>query len=215
MEINEIIHIYSKSLSGKVVNELFQKVTEIEFNPTIHYPLICLHIHYSMLEKAEQLMNLCTDKNDETYLCLNDFYQAILEANSCYGIFPLSISYGNWWNGPHLSFPKELNESKITKWNPGRIYNIVDGIAYCVIGKLVNNEIIYGNIELPIDKFPYEKENAIFEIAFYGNDYIILYHKDEIWKRPEQLEKLYEIIDPILKTTKQKVKEFTESFHKN
>lgn len=60
MEINEIIHIYSKSLSGKVVNELFQKVTEIEFNPTIHYPLICLHIHYSMLEKAEHLMNICS-----------------------------------------------------------------------------------------------------------------------------------------------------------
>jgi len=215
MKIEEIINIYCKNQSGKDINELFHKLIQIKFDPEIHYPLICYHIHFVMLEKAEQLMNMCDNKNDETYLCLNDFYQAVMEANNFYGIFPLIVPYRNWWNGPHLSFPKQWNNSKITQWNPGRISNIESGIAYCVIAKLIDGKIVYGNVELPINRFPYEKENAIFEIAFYENDYIIMFHEDKLWTRPPKLEALYQIINPILQTTHQKVKEFAESFVKN
>ena len=177
--------------------ETLNKILSIPFNPDIHYPILYIHIHFAILEIAKKILDYIPDKENALYKQLEDFYNALIdcEDNNLTAVFPLNVPYRNWWNGPHLDFPKK---EEITSWFPMRIQSIENNNVIIIVGKRESDTTTYGEVNLPRGTFPDDIEEETYgEIAFYEEDYVIKMHPIQ-WDQPKELKLLTEKVTPYL-----------------
>jgi hypothetical protein len=189
MNLQDFIDIYAYDgilhLASANCKETLAKVLVTPFDPNIHYTLAYIHLHYAMLDEAEAILNHTPDKTDETYKQLEDYLLALKECQRTnIGIFPLSVPYRNWWNGPHLPFPIEYNGNKLDSWFPVRLECVEKDKAYLIVAKLEDNKIVYAEVTIPDVAV---EPDSMGEIAFYGDNYLIKFHKLDFWVQPAEL----------------------------
>lgn len=231
MTIDEVIERYKISpiLSSREAKECFEKLKNMDFDPSIHYPIIYLYLHYAQLEKARELLDLNKNKDDQVHIDLDNILLALEECmDSGWGVFPLTVPFSNWWNGPHTNLPKKVNDLPLKEWVPARLIEVTDGKVHLVSAKLVHNEIQYVRIEVDREKLGcnfelpdgnYDGDPMILEIGFYGETegvFVTRCHdlRDINWP-PKTIKPLIKTIQPVLDQMEKKLKEFEESFHKS
>lgn len=240
-DVREVIEKWATlpgGIAGRDVGVIWRELMEMDFDPKIHFPMTYLHIYYAFLNhheiwgSAEDLLNKAPDKTDPTYLHLNDYYQALLECDESYvTVFPLTVPWRDWWNGPHLDFPKELNGVKMTQWNPAKIEWIEGDTVTLHVGKKEDEKIVYGNVKIKKDKLNIDLPDGIaddygdntcdnpsvfLELAFYDEELLAKCHNPYgSWEQPVELQELREVIRPIIDAINRRVQEFSDSFYRN
>jgi hypothetical protein len=222
MTFQEAIDIFAHDgifhLASRERKENLDKLLSVPFDPEIHYSLAYIHIHFVMLNEAERILEYTPDKEDETYKQLKDYYDALAECDRVdIGIFPLSVSYRDWWKGPHLDFPPGF-----TDWYPIRMDCIDDKSACITVGKLENGEITYGYvdfitkefIENSLDEF---STDSMGEMAYYENTgYKFRFHQSKIWNRPPELDVVAQRVQPLIQKSHDLLTEaIAKDFDKN
>lgn len=201
MTLDEAMILYANDgilhLASRDRVSILETVLSNPFDPELHYPLAYIHLHYAMLETGKKILDHAPDKNDETYKELEDFHNSLEECRrSNFGVFPLNVSFRDWWNGPHLQFP---NRDKITSWFPLRVLH-VDMVVDLVIAKKEGEHIDYVFITLPKNKFSSSPEADLMgEIAFYGEDFIVNFHEKRTWKPSPKMKEVIDKVMPYIK----------------
>lgn len=234
MTINEIIEIYKQVpvLSSPESKEMFSKLLKMDFDPEIHYPIAYLYLHYCRFYECEHLLSL-SNKEDQTYKDLYNMLMAISEAEDGECVFPLTIPYDKWWNGPH-KLPLSYKGKPLVKWFPCQITEVDCNKIYLIIGKNENGINQYGYVDLDLGKlnleFSLPNENSNFykdyskkygELGFYGTETdFVLYLKchdmnDRTNYPPKTIAKCYNIIKPVLEEVQKRLQEFENSFYTN
>jgi len=184
MTLADAMNLYAADgifhLASRERHENLEKLLATAFDPELHHTMAYIHLHYAMLDIGKKILDHTPNKEDETYKELEDYYNALKECErSNFGVFPLNVSFRNWWNGPHLKFP---DPDRITEWFPLRVESIEGNILHCVVAKKKGDEITYGFFEFSVDKsIVTPKAEMMGEIAFYGKEYCIALHSLNVW----------------------------------
>lgn len=187
MNLAEAMDIYAYDgilhLASRDRYKNLECILAVPFDPDLHYPLAYVHLHFAMLDIGRKILDHTTNKEDEAYKDLDDYHKALEECEKSHvGIFPLSVPYRRWWDGPHLDFP---NRNKITAWFPLRVQEVDGDDLYCTVGK---KEGIYGNSKFSVQKATHPvEEDMMGEVVFYGEDYLIDFHREKTWKYPSAM----------------------------
>lgn len=151
----EICGVFSDNLANKALKELCYWVITFQRDKALDY-----------------LQRLPKDAETQG---LWDFYDALEFCNHFnVGVFPLTIPYSQWMNGPHLPC-----NGKQDSWYFGRVYSVDQTIGIYIIDfRNCSNpkDATVAEIELDIDKYPSLKKDDYVELHFYGVELeVVLY----------------------------------------
>jgi len=84
-------------------------------------------------------------------------------------VFPWDVNYLDWWKGPHLNFPKEVDGKAIKSWFPFKLTDYgADGV-HAVMAKLEGEEVVYGYLHPDNFSTDFIKENLVAGINLDNN----------------------------------------------
>lgn len=93
-------------------------------------------------------------------------------------VFPAFVSYDEQWKGPHLH-PENYEGQPLQRWLPARVEGVSDDVVLVVAEQQESdNDIAYGQMEIPVDTFDTWseaieaselQEGRFLELAIYGS----------------------------------------------
>ena len=181
MNLEDAINLYAPDgilhLLCRERRSILKTILSEPFDPDLHYTLTYVHLYYALLDTAKQYLDFVPNKNDPTYKELEDYYNALEECdNSGHGVFPLTVNYRNWWNGPHLANKKDV------AWFPLRVETVDGDKFHATVAKFEDSKITYGDVEFECNLAKTTpKPEAMGEAIFDGEKYSILFYDEEEW----------------------------------
>ncbi len=165
---------------------------------SLHLPVARLLVHRMQLDFAETVLTETPSalrQNDSRFRALTDLLAVLRETERARAVFPLSVPFADWWNGPHLDFPRETPEGRLEQWFPAQVDEVDDAIVHLIMAKRDRDDgkVTYAQVELPREQFdrasmdePSERLQAgrFLELAFYGAQEAlhIRTHPETLWQ---------------------------------
>lgn len=168
---------------------------------SLHLWVARLLVHRAQLDFAEAVLSETPASIRETDLrfrAIVDLLAALREAERIRSVFPLSVPYRDRWKGPHLEFPREIDEEgNLVQWFPAQIDDVDEETVYLVMAKRdpEAGKEEYAHVEIPREIFDAAsldedssqiRSGRFIELAFYGVREIlrIRVHPDTPWQPP-------------------------------
>ncbi len=125
----------------------------------LHLWIARLLIHRGQLSFAEDVLNQIpkTLPEDEPILrAVQRRLAILLDVRKNGAVFPVTIPYERWWQGPHLSAQQHPNGDRLFKWIPGRVDAVFNEEVILLVAEPpsgANSRPLYGTLKMNMRVF--------------------------------------------------------------
>ena len=163
----------------------------------LHLWVARLLVHRGRLDFAEEVLGGIPPEALQAHPGLSAIVRrlkALAAARANRALFPLSVAYEAWWDGPHLC-PRRREAGALVRWMPGRIDEIDAHAIELAVAQpppAPSAEPVYGSIRLPqvdFDRWTGDERSSelsagrFVELAWYGEreEPLIRVHRGREW----------------------------------